>query len=69
MLFLNILLIIYCVYTAAFSSGTLSSAHQLINTLEATHQTWVFVSLLFYGLGGGEACSLDTSSQNGGVKD
>lgn len=69
MLFFNILLIIYCVYTAALSSGTQRSAQPCINALEATHQIAVSVFLLFFKLGRKEVCSINTNGHNGDIKD
>lgn len=68
MLFFNILLIIYCVYTAALSSGA-QFRTAVLNAPAATHQIGVSVFLLFFRLGRQEVCSITTSDQNGKVED
>lgn len=62
MLFFHIVLIIHCVYTAAFSSGTQSSAHQLPNPLEGS-SIQVFVFLQFMN-GEGDVCFINTRRQS-----
>lgn len=68
MLFFNILLIIYCVYTAALSSGA-QFRTAVLNAPAATHQIGVSAFLLFSRLRRQEVCSITTSGQNGKVED